>query len=226
MKRLAAYAGGLLLVLLPLCHCLAMSGGVSQQCQVRPSAELLSIQETAGGNPAVIYPQAGGGGAQEEGWVSIPSSSLTVFYQPEANLKRIEARLRYRSFTVTREFKELYTSPTYEISRRIANRLEAILLRVKTFLGMNPEMNLKIKIFHTHQQLKDEYYRLFRDYQDYESFYIHSLRTIYTSEQDIIDSIIAHEMGHAVIDHYFKVIPPDKVAELMAAYVDSHLEED
>ena len=44
--------------------------------------------------------------------------------------------------------------------------------------------------------------------------------------QDISDSVMAHEMAHAVIDNYFNVIPPEKTAELLATYVDSHLERD
>jgi hypothetical protein len=43
--------------------------------------------------------------------------------------------------------------------------------------------------------------------------------------QDVTDSQIAHEMAHAVIDDYFKVIPPERTAEFLAVYVDSHLEE-
>jgi Zn-dependent peptidase ImmA (M78 family) len=37
--------------------------------------------------------------------------------------------------------------------------------------------------------------------------------------------VIAHELGHAVCDHYFLVIPPEKVREMLASYVDAHLEE-
>ena len=85
-------------------------------------------------------------------------------------------------------------------------------------------MELKIKIFRNREELSQEYTRLFGATQRYKSFYIHSLETIYTSMQDISDSVIAHEMAHAVIDNYFQVIPPEKTAELLATYVDSHLE--
>ena len=38
-------------------------------------------------------------------------------------------------------------------------------------------------------------------------------------------NIIAHEMGHAIVDHYFAAIPPEKIRELLASYVDLHLAE-
>jgi hypothetical protein len=35
--------------------------------------------------------------------------------------------------------------------------------------------------------------------------------------------ILAHEMGHAVIDHYFVIKPPPKIAELLCHYVDTEI---
>ncbi len=67
--------------------------------------------------------------------------------------------------------------------------------------------------------------RLLGSVQRYKSFYIHGYATIYTSMQDISDSVISHEMAHAVMDNYFKVMPPERAAEFLATYVDSHLEE-
>ena len=61
--------------------------------------------------------------------------------------------------------------------------------------------------------------------QRYQAFYIYQYMTIYTSEESISDSVMSHEMAHAVIDSYFSANPPPKVAEILATYVDVHLEE-
>ncbi|MCX5666928.1 MAG: hypothetical protein NTY34_01245, partial [Candidatus Omnitrophica bacterium] len=66
---------------------------------------------------------------------------------------------------------------------------------------------------------------IFKTRESYKSFYVHAYRTIYTSEESISDSVMVHEMAHAVIDNYFSVVPPAKVAEVLASYVDLHLEE-
>jgi hypothetical protein len=84
-------------------------------------------------------------------------------------------------------------------------------------------LRIKIKIFRTRKELNDEYSKIFAATEDIKSFYIYKYNTIYVSEEDISDSVIAHEMGHAIIDHYFSVIPPEKVRELLASYVDLHL---
>ena len=66
--------------------------------------------------------------------------------------------------------------------------------------------------------------RIFGKPGDFKAFYVYKYNTIYTSESDIEDSVIIHEMAHAIIDHYFSVIPPETVGEVLAAYVDAHLE--
>lgn len=158
-------------------------------------------------------------------WLTFKDNQITLIYQPDINLKKLEARLRSRYFSVSAMEKNLFANPAYGIERRISARLESILLRVKQILAMNPPfMNLKIKVFNNRNELNNEYFRIFNSNPRYKSFYMHGLKTIYTSMQDVTDSVIAHEMSHAVIDHYFNVTPPPKVAELLAVYVDSHLE--
>jgi hypothetical protein len=158
-------------------------------------------------------------------WLTTGNSKITLSYSSDINLKRLEARLRSRWFSVSAIERDLYTNPVYSVEQRIVARLETILLRVEEILAMYPaSMELKIKILSDRRELSREYLALFGTAQNYKSFYIHSLRTIYASMQDISDSVIAHEMAHAVIDNYFLVIPPEKTAELLATYVDSHLE--
>lgn len=165
---------------------------------------------------------------EASGWIVVKNNDqISLIYPPDVNLKRLEARLRSRYFSVSATEKDLFTNRKYDIETRILSRLESVLIRVKQILAMYPDyMCIKIKVFKTRKELNDEYYRLFGTTARYKSFYIHSLRTIYSSMQDISDSVISHEMAHAVIDHYFKVIPPENTSEILAIYVDSHLERD
>jgi hypothetical protein len=158
--------------------------------------------------------------------LSISGKSFIVYYDPDLDLKRIERCLRARYFPLGPAERDAFSSPAYPVEDRLCARLDSLLKRVKAVLGMNPyNINLSIKIFKNRQDLKDEYFRIFKAYENYKSFYVHGLKTIYTSAQDISDTIIIHELGHAVVDHYFNQIPPTKVAELLANYVDLHLEE-
>jgi hypothetical protein len=158
-------------------------------------------------------------------WISCRRNQITISYPSDINMRRLEDRLRTRYFSVSAAERDRFTNPAYSIEERIISRLESILLRVEQILAMDaPAMEIKIKIFRNRAELSQEYLRLVGSIQRYKSFYIHGFETIYTSMQDISDSVISHELAHVVIDHYFKVMPPEKTAELLAVYVDSHLE--
>jgi len=161
------------------------------------------------------------------GWVSIQGDSVTVWYLPDANIRKLEARLRERDVPMGQEYRMLLSNRSLSIEDRLKARFEIILLRVKEILAMDPkEFHIKVRIFKTRQEMNDTYALMFDNSANFKSFYIHYFKSVYTNEQDFIDSVMAHEMGHAVIDHYFSVPPPTKMAELMATYVDAHLDQD
>lgn len=55
------------------------------------------------------------------------------------------------------------------------------------------------------------------------SFYISDTNTIYISLADLRAGMLGHEMAHAVINRYFVVLPPMKVQEVLAGYVEYQL---
>lgn len=52
------------------------------------------------------------------------------------------------------------------------------------------------------------------------SFYFHDKNTIYISFKDITLGMLAHEVSHAIVSHYFVVPPPAKVQEVLCGYVE------
>ncbi|MFA5144151.1 MAG: hypothetical protein WC522_08335 [Candidatus Omnitrophota bacterium] len=160
-----------------------------------------------------------------EEWMTLETGYLTIYYPPDADLGLIEADLRKRAAYFSTDMPG-DDAPAEE---KIRYQLDALFRRAEDILDMRPaDIHIKIKIFRTIEELKDEYARIFDGIAPREglkSFYIHKYSTIYASEADMSDSVIAHEMAHAIVDHYFAVIPPEKVRELLASYVDLHLAE-
>jgi hypothetical protein len=166
--------------------------------------------------------------AQSEplGWIEIKGDSVSVYYLPGANLRKIERRLRSRYLPVAPLYRDLFENKKYPIESRISARLQFILQRVEDILNMKPAgMKVRVNVYNLRRDMQVDQRELLAG-REFRSFYVHDLRTVFTSEQDIIDSVIAHEFGHAVIDSYFAVPPPEKVAELLATFVDEHLERD
>ncbi len=159
----------------------------------------------------------------EKQWFTIKSGYLNIYCDLDVNLKNVANRLSRRGLFEAGVYDP---DPASAPSEKMAYMMDRLLKRTKEILDMWPEkMDLKIKIFKDRDALNSEYCRIFGTTPDYKSFYIYKYDTIYTSEDDISDSVLAHEMGHAVIDHYFSKLPPAKVSELMAQYVDLHLED-
>jgi len=173
----------------------------------------------------IIWCQALFAADETSEWTVYKDGQFTLMCPQDISLRKLEARLRSRYFSVSTIEKDLFANPAYSIEKRIIARLESIFLKTKQILAMEPgHVDIKIKVFRNRDELSEEYFRIFKTAQHYKSFYVHGLETIYTSMQDVSDSVISHEMSHAVIDNYFTVIPPAKVAEILATYVDSHLE--
>ena len=157
-----------------------------------------------------------------EGWGSMESNFFVVDYDPSVNLEEIERALTKRPlyFDQAARYGEV-TTP-----QEICYRLDKLYNRVQDVLDMHPKTpKITIKIFKYEDELNREHVKIFGKDGDLKSFYVYKYNTIYVSESDMEDSVIIHEMAHAIIDHYFSVIPPETVSEILAAYVDAHLEE-
>ena len=171
---------------------------------------------------AGLYAQEETKNSSEPGWLTLETGYLTIYYLPGADLNHIENSLRQRASY----FSSDIPGEDASVDEKIRYQFDALFRRAEALLDMYPaNMHVKIKIFRTRIELNDEYEKIFNAREDFKSFYIYKFNTIYSSEEDISDSIIAHEMGHAIVDHYFAVIPPETVGELLASYVDLHLAE-
>lgn len=81
-----------------------------------------------------------------------------------------------------------------------------------------------IKICQDYEQLNRIYNNLFnKDLKGTRSFYVYELNAIYISSESFKREILGHEIGHAVISHYFVVQPSVKIQEVLAGYVEYQL---
>jgi len=109
---------------------------------------------------------------------------------------------------------------------KIAYRMDILMKKVEEILGMKPrKMRVKVRIFKNRKELNEEYYNMFKNNETPRSFYIYKYNTIYTTERDISDSVMSHEMAHAVLDNYFVMRAPEEIAEILTRHVDLHLDD-
>jgi hypothetical protein len=110
-------------------------------------------------------------------------------------------------------------------SRALPDRVDTLFTRVCDILDMRLySYTGTIKVCKDEKQLGSVYSSLFgRDIPLGKSFYAHDLNTIYITEESFIRGIIGHEFAHAVMNHYFVVLPPEKIQELLSGYVEFQL---
>ena len=112
-----------------------------------------------------------------------------------------------------------------------ADTVDGIFEIAQKLLGMKKKMKkIKINLYSDDEKLYKEYleqkdtaFRGFDNARRFRAWYIHSEKTIYINVEDVDKGMLGHEMAHAIIDHYLLVRPPEKTAEILAKYVDSHL---
>tara|TARA_Y100000031_G_scaffold144743_1_gene176601 strand:- start:444 stop:941 length:498 start_codon:yes stop_codon:yes gene_type:complete len=163
--------------------------------------------------------------SEAEEWDVFSSRFCTVFYEKDVDLQLISRRvnLRFSDFYSPRRFIE---DPDLEVEDILVGKFDAIFNRVEEVLDMYPSrIHVAIKIFKTKKALDATYEEIFGEANSARSFYIYKTNTIYTVESEIDEAILAHEMAHCVIDHYFVILPSRKIQEILAVYADVHLKD-
>ena len=93
-----------------------------------------------------------------------------------------------------------------------SNLIDRLVERVEAILDMRPK-NFKINIY-LHRGVLGS---------DRVAFYEHKTKSIHISVDYATDGVLAHEIGHAVINYHFSTPLPDKMQEILAQYVDKYL---
>jgi len=159
----------------------------------------------------------------ENEWRVVESEFCTIKLHPEVEIKDLSRKIKidfYDLFLNKRERKNK------TIEGEIAYKFDLLFKKTEKILDMYPRrIHLNILVYKDQSELNEVYKSVLGENNTNRriSWYVHRFTTIYTSEKVISSGVIAHEMGHAIIDHYFLILPPESVEELLAQYVEVHL---
>ena len=103
-------------------------------------------------------------------------------------------------------------------------KADVIVEKTQVVLDMFPDkIHVTLVVLGDEDDVAAKYKERYGKEQANIAFYSLSARTIYISADDTNLRVLAHEMGHAVTDQYFKVRPPYKIHELMAQFAEKHI---
>lgn len=145
------------------------------------------------------------------------------------------ATLSYTDNGVLREFNEnLRLNRKLDYSKRKKNvttvadevlaKTDIIIEKVQVVLDMFPnKYHIRLVVLPDSSDVAAVYKKRYGKRVDHIAYYSLSEKTIYISADDANLRVLAHEVGHSVIDHFFKVRPPYNIHELMAQFAEKHV---
>ena len=157
-------------------------------------------------------------------WRSIETKHTIIRYQNADDLEAFDEQIDYapgeRGLV-----KSLFSgSDSKSLPEKLARKIDALFERVQEILDMRKKMKkVKINLYGNKRRLAAAYQRLFKKSCGVRSWYLYEFKTIYSNVSDLHAGMMAHEMGHHIIDHYLIIRPPRATAEILARYVDKNL---
>ena len=110
------------------------------------------------------------------------------------------------------------------VEDEVRAKLDAIMEKVEVTLDMfPPDLHITLVLLPSADDVSKVYQRNYGKKVNHIAYYSLSEDTIYVSVEDTRLEVIAHEMGHAIVDHYFTERPPYTIHELMAQFAEKHI---
>ena len=175
--------------------------------------------------PQVLVSSAWGKNTATEGpvWKKLESKYTFIQYQSIEDLKRFNNQLDFGEAGWSLQHLFSTETPMNQMDG-IRNKVDMIFTTVQQLLDMRKKMKkVTVNIYPNREQLDNAFFQLYQKNNHFRAGYIYELNTIYVNVKDLHEGMLAHEMAHAIIDHYLLVRPPAASAEILARYVDSHL---
>lgn len=145
------------------------------------------------------------------------------------------ATLRYPDKELLKEFNSsirLNRKLKYYVSQKdivttedeVLAKIDTLIEKAEIVLDMFPDnLHITIELLGTSRDVSRLYTKKYGKKANHIAFYSLSEDTIFISVDDARLKVLAHEIGHAIVDHYFKVRPPYNIHELMAQFTERHI---
>jgi hypothetical protein len=110
------------------------------------------------------------------------------------------------------------------VEDEVLAKLDTIIEKAETVLDMFPDkLHITVVLLPTKNDVGAMYFSKYGKNVNHIAYYSLQEDTIYISVDDAKLRVIAHEIGHAIVDHYFQVRPPYTIHELMAQFTEKHI---
>lgn len=164
--------------------------------------------------------------AQHE-WQRIDSEFVSLFFDGAVTPQQISGCLKIPYNLMLHHSRTPKSSSPEDVLKA---KLDTAFARVEEILNMYPrKIMVNVYIYENVEDLKKKYKELYnldfannRGEAQIISFYRYKENTISIYINHLAISVLAHEIAHCVVSHYFIIQPPVNTQEILAMYVDQH----
>lgn len=151
----------------------------------------------------------------------LTSRYSTLVYEREDLLRTFNKEISLGSLSyLTRNMRSITSDD------EIRNKMDVLVERIEVVLDMYPkDVKVRIVLLSSDTEVQKVYKARYNRNVDFIAFYATKEKTVYVSVSDIRLGVLAHELAHMIIDHYFGVSPPVKIHEVLAQFVEKNLKD-
>lgn|GEM_PF-814607 len=148
------------------------------------------------------------------------SQCCTIHYSQASQLESFTGKIR--GGAVSRTLDQLFVGGGRSSGQSdLGEVVDSLFKRVQLILDMPmPKLRVEIQIHRDEKEVARVFTQITGGSSNAPSFYWKRTNTIHTQPESLTVGMLAHEMGHCIIDHYFAILPPPKIAEMLCQYVD------
>ena len=161
----------------------------------------------------------------EKLWNSFETRYTSIHYQSDADLLKFHKQTSFQKKGWS--IKQLLNQSSPDnIQEQLSENIDLLFERVQEILDMRKKMpKVIIMAYPDKKELHQAYEEIYEKECRIRGWYRYKNNTVYLAVTDMHVGMLAHELAHAIINHYLLVKPPVATAEILARYVDSHLQE-
>lgn len=145
---------------------------------------------------------------------------VTLIYQSERQLRTLNDSLN------TGGLSFLFGTQSSGLTLRedVKKKLDQMVEKVETVLGMYPNiLDFKIVLHDSKRMVSQSYRRIYGHGSDFIAFYSPKENTVFFSAENLKLRVVAHELGHVVVENYYQKKTPRHLHEVLAQFAETHI---
>lgn len=164
--------------------------------------------------------------ASDRSWAAgrkvVNTRFVQLVFSSDKDIRRFNNKI---DFATGSGFGSFFSTPSdAQVEKELIRKVDALFIKVQRILDMRKKIRkVRVNIYSNREELHQAYYKIFKRKCTIRGWYLFERNTVYLQVEDVYEGMLAHELAHAIIDHYLTVRPPRASAEILARYVDDHL---